>query len=279
MSITQSFYENRVRYSSFYRRNSLENKQEKFQKYSGNSSRNEVRFSVLDPRVSKDFVNSEQWVNEQCGCICSLEWRCGPQDLCLQSFQYYSWGDPLFKGQLKVPTELQSLWSVEIMLNILWLREGVPSLRELGGTPKRISTCHHVIFHELFLSPLGKTALRPPHITFKVSSKVIFGKTSVLSAHQKLLFLPGLAYALFTRAMPLVAVLGGGRREGERWRKGMWNPSKSTDNNLWGVECGLWQRGDYLCKNKWGKHERIWEDLMRVSPLDCKEIQPVHPWI
>ena len=60
MSITQSFYENRVRYSSFYRRNSLENKQEKFQKYSGNSSRNEARFSVLDPRVSKDFVNSEQ---------------------------------------------------------------------------------------------------------------------------------------------------------------------------------------------------------------------------
>ena len=179
---TQSFYENRVRYSSFYRRNSLENKQEKFQKYSGNSSRNEARFSVLDPRVSKDFVNSEQWVNEQCGRICGLEWRCGPQELCLQIFQYHSWGDPLFKGQLKVPTELQSLWSLEIMLNILWPRQGVPSLRELGGTPKRISTCHRVIFHQLFLSPLGKTALRPPHITFKASSKVIFGKTSVLSA-------------------------------------------------------------------------------------------------
>ena len=81
-----------------------------------------------------------------------------------------------------MPTELQSLWSVEIMLNILWPRKGVPSLRELGGTPKRISTCHRVIFHQLFLSPLGKTALRPPHITFKASSKVIFGKTSVLSA-------------------------------------------------------------------------------------------------
>ena len=157
-SITQNFHENRVRYSSFYRRNGLKNEQEKFQKYSGNSSRNELPFSVLDPRVRKDFVNTEQWVSERCGCICGLEWRCGPHDLCLQSFQYHSWGGPLFKGQLKMHTELQSLWSVEMMQNILWPREGVPSLRELGGTPQENLHLPSCRFSRTVSQPLGENS-------------------------------------------------------------------------------------------------------------------------
>lgn len=45
----------------FYRGKAMKKTQEKFQRYSGNSTRNELfSFSMLNPRVSKDFVNTKQ---------------------------------------------------------------------------------------------------------------------------------------------------------------------------------------------------------------------------
>lgn len=39
----------------------MKKRQEKFQRYSGNSTRNELlSFSTWNPRVSKDFVNTKQ---------------------------------------------------------------------------------------------------------------------------------------------------------------------------------------------------------------------------
>lgn len=41
----------------------MKKKQEKLQRYAGNFTRNELlSLSMLDPRVSKDFVNTKQWV-------------------------------------------------------------------------------------------------------------------------------------------------------------------------------------------------------------------------
>jgi hypothetical protein len=50
----------------------------------------------------------------------------------------------------------------------------------LEGLAKVVSMCNNVIFHELFLNPESKTALWPPSITSKASSKDILGKACVL---------------------------------------------------------------------------------------------------
>lgn len=147
--------------------------------------------------------------------ICGLQWRCGLYDLRVENLQYlrpFCSEKPL-KGQLQVHIELQNLWSVEMMFDILWPKEGVRSVCDLGGAAKIISMRNNVIFHELFKSPVGKSALWPASIASKVSSKAIFGKTSALSKpnHQQLFFhtrLPGLTYTvLTTQATPLMTEL------------------------------------------------------------------------